>query len=351
MERLKPLPLPPQCPVLAPWVAHGGERSQSVCYCPAHVHVALARSPGTKAAQRGGSPGNWVISHYLGPSGSLARAVRGRWAPTLLPIPARWLNGSVITGVGLVWRFPCAAWKGATYCFTTKITNYFIEGWSCRELSGQLWCGTAPAPPVLARAWGSPSCAPTVPTSIGKGAQVMEKEEGEHQGQGLPCPYSHLSLLVLTLAMGTPFPGHARGPPAPQLTLWVGDRLHAVLGAAAALAPGTPGWHLHPAALPAQQCHLPGRLASCAVPPLPCWGRRWEPAQAPAPLPCPPELLMHCLAWQPVLGVPQDAAPCWHPLSMAPPQSDLLTAPTIAWRIKIIKQQVHFPGLCPTVPA
>lgn len=183
----------------------------------------------------------------------------------------------------------------------------------------------------------------------------MEKEEGEHQGQGLPCPYSHLSLLVLTLAMGTPFSGHARGPPAPQLTLWVGDRLHAVLGAAAALASGTPGWHLHPAALPARQCHLPGRLASCAVPPLPCWGRRWEPAQAPAPLPCPPELLTHCLAWQPVLGVPQDAVPCWHPLSMLPPERPA-DSPNNSVADKNHKATSALPwavphGACPTLSA
>lgn len=131
-----------------------------MCHCPAHVHMASARSPGTKAAQRGGSPGNWVISRYLGPSGSLARAVWGSWTPTPLPIPAHWLNGSVITGVGLVWRFPCAAWKGATYCFTTKITNYFIEGWSCRELSGRSWCGTAPAPPAAGTCLGVPKLCP-----------------------------------------------------------------------------------------------------------------------------------------------------------------------------------------------
>lgn len=34
---------------------------------------------------------------------------------------------------GLSWLFPCAAWKGATYCFTTKITHYFMEGQSCRR--------------------------------------------------------------------------------------------------------------------------------------------------------------------------------------------------------------------------
>lgn len=34
---------------------------------------------------------------------------------------------------GLSWLFPCAAWKGATYCFTTKITHYFMQGQSCRR--------------------------------------------------------------------------------------------------------------------------------------------------------------------------------------------------------------------------
>lgn len=127
---------------------------------------------------------------------------------------------------------------------------------------------------------------------------------------------------------------------------------------------GILGWHPHPATLP--RC-----LWAPATPPPRALGflwereavlcpgflsRRtwWEPARAPAPLPCHPELLTHRLASQPALRVPQDTAPRRCPLSrapMPPPQSDLLTAPTIARLIKIIKQQVHFPGPCPIVAA
>lgn len=195
--------------------------------------------------------------------------------------------------------------------------------------------------------WGSPSCAPTVPASTGKGAQVMEKEEGEHQGQGLPCPYSRVSTSVLTLAMGTPFPGHARGPPAPQLCLWAGDRLHAVLGAAAAPAPGTLGWHLHPASASlSQQCHLPERSASSG-------GRGAALGTSPGPRsPALPSGAAHALSG--LAAGSRGAAGCspvLAPIEQGPPHRDLLTAPTIVWRIKIIKQQVHFPGPCPALAA
>lgn len=107
-----------------------------------------------------------------------------------------------LTGVGLVWLFPCAAWKGATYCFTTKITNYFIEGWSCRELSGRPRCGAGaggnglPHPLPGAGTSRGPGAAQAMPTGStrfppewAKGAQGMEKEEGEHVGQGLTSPW------------------------------------------------------------------------------------------------------------------------------------------------------------------
>lgn len=265
-----------------------------------------------------------------------------------------------LTGVGLVWLFPCAAWKGATYCFTTKITNYFIEGWSCRELSGRPRCGagaggTAPRGTAPALAPAVAQCGPsrarrehTVPTGTGEGG--TSGGEGGRGRQALTRPHGCLSPSMLTPPPG-PHPLAMPRDPQPRSRL-SGGRTGSVQWMLASASCNPSPW-LRVPVMPRPECSASSGNGSLCRGFL-CRGTRWEPARVPAPLPCPPEPLTHRLASQPALRVPQDAAPRWHPLSGAPappPQGDLLTAPTIARLIKILKQQVHFPGQCPAVAA
>lgn len=93
----------------------------------------------------------------------------------------------------------------------------------------------------------------------------MEKEEGEHLGQGL----TSLWLPVPVDAhppTGTPSPGDAQGPPADS---WGGGRLCAVLGAAAA-----PG--LRHTGLASASCNPARCLRAPAMPPSRALGFLWE---------------------------------------------------------------------------
>lgn len=178
-----------------------------------------------------------------------------------------------LTGSGLAWLLPRAVWKGATGWFTTKITNYFIAGRSCRE---------------SARA--GRGATRTTPTGTGGSG-------GGEAGRGAPAVGTDVSPRHLSPSWGhhvpfswDPIHGGARSPQ-PCTTSPGCERLHTVLGGCSSPRPPR-AWCLHPAALPqlwlwAQAMPRPQHVASsgkgrlCRAPGFPSQGIQWDRARGP----------------------------------------------------------------------
>lgn len=168
---------------------------------------------------------------------------------------------------------PGAAWKGATCCFTTKITHYFTEAgaelssWQRGHREQQCW--------------------------------------GRRGSKGAAVPSGHLSPSGLTLS--------PRPPPA----------LHPSMGWDNSMWCCPMSCSRHSAAHPTAW-FLMGK-GVCAV------LQASRPKEFNGLSPCPTHTLHRLLQI---------------PLRRAHSAPDPLTAPTIAGQIKIIEQQVHFPGQC-----
>lgn len=210
-----------------------------------------------------------------------------------------------LTAPGLAWLLPRAVWKGATGWFTTKITNYFIAGRSCRERARAGHGETRSAPTGTGGSGGG---------EAGRGAPAL----GANVFPKLLSP-SWRRRVPFFLA---PYPWWCPVPPALHHVSKVGE---APCGAGGLQQPLTPpwAWCLHPTALPqlgTGDALVPARgfLWEREVvqgPGLPFPGNSM--GQSPGPPLQRPALLTHCLAPTPARWVPQDAAPHRHPLKRA----------------------------------